>query len=742
MLLGGLFFLILAVQGFAQTATLQGIVTTETDGQPLIGASITLEYIQDGSIWGRAAGSNGFYQFTGLPSGHYTLAISYIGYRAYEDTLSLKAGETHTVSVMLARDEKQLDVLMVTVPGTGAAGLEAGRQRVEAADFRRVPSPSGDLSSYLQTMPGVVSSGDRGGQLFIRGGTPAENMVLMDGVLIFQPFHILGYFSAFPESIVSDADVYAGGFGAAYNGRISSVMDVNMRNGNRYEASGSASVSPFLAEVTAEGPITKGRTSWIASVRRSLVEESSPMFHGERHPLRFESQYLKMTHFGRRDSRCSLMAMRTYDRGRLDLTADDMVRWTNVVAGGRCVVLPENARMLFDANMGISYVSNATGQVDSPELTSDALRVNLDVNLTRFLGNTQLDYGLFLHVNHFSYDMRERFGGPQFASEHMVSTGVYTEATFTIGSFELKPGAVFAFYMQSYKPGIEPRLRASWNPFGRDEEQLTAALGLYRQPVTGVHGTRDAGSVFTAWMMSPTGDSQSEAIHAILGWRQTLVQGLEFSVEGYRKWMNHLSVPEWGHLVQFTTHLSPAEGTVSGWDTRIEFNRGNVYGYAGYGFSVTEYTTSQSHFQEWFGETSRSYHPPHDRRHQINAMVSVELGSYTFGVQWMFGSGLPFTRPMGFDELHGFRDGLPFVKDEFGVQRVILDDFYEGRMLPLHRLDLSAERSFDWNRGQVHIKAGATNLYDRENMFYYDVFTHRRVNQLPLAPYLTLEVSI
>src|SRR5690625_7938215 len=96
----GLLFLILAVQSFAQTATLQGIVTTETDGQPLVGANITLEYIQDGSIRGRAAGSNGFYQFTGLPSGHYTLAISYIGYRVYEDTLSLKAGETHTVSVM------------------------------------------------------------------------------------------------------------------------------------------------------------------------------------------------------------------------------------------------------------------------------------------------------------------------------------------------------------------------------------------------------------------------------------------------------------------------------------------------------------------------------------------------------------------------------------------------------------------------------------------------------------------
>src|SRR5690625_6682449 len=80
-----------------------------------------------------------------------------------------------------------------------------------------------------------------------------------------------------------------------------------------------------------------------------------------------------------------------------------MVRWTKVVAGGRCVVLPENARMLFDANMGISYVSNATGQVDSPELTSDALRVNLDVNLTRFLGNTQLDYRSEEHTSNSSH---------------------------------------------------------------------------------------------------------------------------------------------------------------------------------------------------------------------------------------------------------------------------------------------------------------------------------------------------
>lgn len=635
----------------AQTATIQGIITSEAAGQPLEGANITLENLDDGTLYGMAAGSNGLYQLSGF------------------------------------------------------------------------------------------SPGDRGGQLFIRGGTPAENMVLMDGVLIFQPFHILGYFSAVPESIVSNADMYAGGFGAKYNGRTSSVIDVTMRKGSRYETSGSASLSPYLAEIMVEGPIKTGQTSWIASFRRSFTEELSPIFLGEKYPFRFESQYIKMTHFGRSDSRCSLMAMRTYDRGRLDLNADDMVRWTNVIAGGQCVILPENAKMLFDTNLGVSYVSNATGQMDSPELTSSALRVNLDINLTRFFGTTQLDYGMFLHVNNFSYDMRERFGGPQFATEHMFSTGVYMEAAFSAGNLELKPGAVFAFYMGTYKPGIEPRFRASWNPFGRDTEQLSAALGLYRQPVAGVHGTRDAGSVFTAWMLSPTGGSQMEAIHAMLGWRQTLMDGLEFSVEGYRKWMSHLSVPAWSHLVQFTTELAPAEGETSGIDLRMEWNRGRFYGFAGYGFAITEYTTSQNHFDEWFGESSRPYHPPHDRRHQLSAMAGMEFGNYTAGIKWEYGSGFPFTQPIGFDELHSFRDGLPFIKDEFGTQRVIIEDYYRGRLLPFHRLDVSLERLFYWDAFQLNFKTGVTNLYNRANMFYYDVFTHRRVDQLPIAPYITLELD-
>lgn len=730
-------------QCISQTAAVQGIITDSRTGQPLEGANIVLQQSGEVRLRGMAAGQNGFYQISGLPLGEYFLRITFIGYAAYEETLLLASGETKTISVALLPDDEQLGVLVVSVPGTGAAGMEAGRQRVEAADFRRVPTPaaSGDLASYLQAMPGVVAAGDRGGHLYIRGGTPAENMVLVDGTLIFQPFHILGFFSAFPEEIVSYADFYAGGFGARYNGRTSSVIDVKMRNGDRYQTRGMGSVSPFAGEVIAEGPIVRGQSSWIASVRRSLVEESSPMLFRETHPLRFESHYLKLTHFGVSDTRCSLMAMRTYDRGRLDFDIDDVVRWNNFVTGGQCVILPEGTNMLFDISAGMSYVSNATGQADSPELTSDAMRFNLDVNLTRFYRQTRFDYGVFVHIHSLNYDMRERFGGPQIQSEHLLSAGAYVETTLTAGTLEMTPGTVFAYYMDTYPPSLEPRFRAKWQPRGREEEQLSAAIGLYRQPLAGIHGTRDAGSIFTAWMSSPVSSSQLEAVHALLGWRQSLAPGFQFSVEGYRKWMRNLPVPVWSHMVQFTSELARASGHVYGADIRLEYDRGAFYGFAGYGYTLTEYKTSQDHFMEWFGEASRRYHPPHDRRHQVNLMAGLDLGNYTAGVRWELGSGLPFTRPMGFDELHRYTDKLPIVKHEFGTQRVIINDFYQGRMLSYHRLDVSLERAFDFPTSQINLRIGATNLYNRANMFYYDVYTHRRVDQLPFAPYASLKVE-
>lgn len=484
----------------AQSARVQGIINDGATDQPLEGANVVLRQIGGDQVTGVATDPNGFYQIGDVSPGRYGLRISFVGYITYQDTLSLSSGERVTVSLSLSPNQEMLDELVVSPTG-GTTQLEAGRQQVSAADLSRVPTPagSGDLASYLQTLPGVVTTGDRGGQLYIRGGTPSQNMVLVDGTLIYQPFHILGFFSAFPEDLVSETDFYAGGFGPQYTGRISSVLDVKMRAGDRYETSGSGSVSPFLGEVMAEGPLKEGRSSWIASARSSLIEQTSPALLGEKQPLGFDSQYLKMSFYGEQDSRCSIMGMRTYDRGRLDIEENDIFSWKNVVLGGRCVILPEESDLLFDMNLGYSHISNSAGSAENPERKSKSSRINLDINLTRFLGETRLNYGLFLHINPLSYDMSEQVGGPQIGSEHILSGGGYVEAAIPMGEqLMLRPGTALSHYRGITGFSVEPRLRGSWQPGGSEEKELSFAAGIYRQPIAGITDKRDAGSVFTA----------------------------------------------------------------------------------------------------------------------------------------------------------------------------------------------------------------------------------------------------
>ncbi len=715
----------------AQEAAIQGIVAESNTGRTLEDVAITL--VAGGkTAYGTFTDRNGVYRIEDVKPGTYTLRSQLIGYERHEQVVTLVAGTPLTVSFRVRQAAVELEGLSVS-PERSAAVKELGREVVTPRQIRAVPVPggSGDLATYLQTLPGVTTTGDRGGQLFVRGGLPSGNLVLVDGIPIYQPFHILSFFSVFPEDLVSSADFYAGGFGARYSGRTSSVLDVHLREGDPDRLRTTVSVSPFLAQAMIEGPT--GGATWLASVRHSLVDETSTALLGAREPVTFESEMLKVT--SGQDYRCSALAMHTKDRGRIDpQAATSYVSWTNLLFGLKCVTLRPNGQRV-EANWSYSGSRSAAVTFGSSKLRSSIWRMQNDAHASGILGPIAFDAGYELYVEVMDYDLSELFSDQATNSDAVFGASVYGEADIQLGTrLEVKPGVVLA---ASPTAGVEPRLRASWQPFGSSGGTLQGAVGLYRQSVVGISDMRDVGSVFTAWMTAP-GGLPLESRQATLGWQQPLSGGLRWSLEGYYKRMKNIPVPVWQAVAQFTTTLGRADGKAYGADARLELTRSHFYGFVGYGYGWTLYKASQAEFADWFGQPVQSYHPPFDRRSQVNALASLDVAAFKLSARWQFGSGFPFTQPLGFDEGFDFSKGLQDVHTDPGTTRLVLNKPFTGRLPAMHRLDLSVERDFDVSIGQLAVQAGAVNAYDRRNMFYYDLFTGRRLDQMPLAPYLSL----
>ncbi|NBW93085.1 MAG: hypothetical protein EBR20_01720, partial [Bacteroidetes bacterium] len=195
----------------AQQSIVRGTVVAEKDGEPLQGVNVAL-YTGESLVAGTASGSDGIYALADLPSGSYTLRASFIGFMPWEQEIDIGVSDRRIINIVLIEGETELEEVVVESDSdAGMARVRAGQTTVRPADVERIPSPdvSGDLVNYLTTVPGIVSIGDRGGQLFIRGGEPWQNLVLLDGMWVYQPFHILGFFSSFPSEILQQVDIYA-----------------------------------------------------------------------------------------------------------------------------------------------------------------------------------------------------------------------------------------------------------------------------------------------------------------------------------------------------------------------------------------------------------------------------------------------------------------------------------------------------------------------------------------------------
>ncbi|WP_412070078.1 carboxypeptidase regulatory-like domain-containing protein [Rubrivirga sp. IMCC43871] len=731
--------LLTAAPAFAQ-AGLRGFVTGADDSQPLIGATVLAQRVgPDGSPIGDPRGGatdlDGLYVVPRLDTGRYLVRVSYVGYETRIDTLTL-AGEIRSYDVALRVATGDFEVVVESERTTGGARVTAGVQAIDPKDIDVVPAPdvSGDLASYLTTSPGVVTTGDRGGQLFVRGGEPSQNLVLLDGMALYQPFHVLGFYSAFPSDILAGADLYAGGYPARFGGQVSSVLDIQSRNGNKQRLAAAASVAPFVSAARVEGPIKRGSISFLASGRVSVVEQGAARLVDQDLPFSFGDVFGKVHAVLTPNAQLSVQGIHTYDRGTIgeDVggAVPEEVRYNNTAAGLRFLYLPNVSALraeilingsILDSEQGFDPVRNV------PARSSSIGRISSEVHLTYYLPSVDIKSGLFVRTNQLETSL-DRIGGVTDA-EYFTEAGAYIEPEFRLGPLALQGGLRLQSFPNDGRTYVEPRGRAVLTA---GVHELSAAGGLYHQEIIGINDRRDVANVFTAWTRRPGG--VVEAWHAIAGYRVQPTRGVELVAEGYYKLLDELSVAEWTAFPRFTTELQPATGEVRGLDLRAELRRGTFYGYVGYGLADVVYDAKGPNLQLWYGEETLRFSPPHDRRHQLSTLVSADVAGFSVAARWQFGSGLPFTKALGFDQYLSAATAFNVFADA-GSDRVIYERPFGGRLPTVHRLDLSVDRTFRLRPGvDLTAQAALINAYDRRNLFYYDTFTLRRVDQLPLLP--------
>ena len=330
-----LFALFISVGAIAQ-GTVKGFIRSEATGEPVMFASVSLS----GTNYGVSTDISGFYSLSKIPSGVYTLSVSSIEYENVQEEIEIISGKVLTKSYMLKKGIIELEGAEINADREEQLNtVKMSVETIRPTDLKRIPSFGGqaDLVQALQVMPGFISTGDQGGQLYIRGGSPIQNKVILDGMIIYNAFHSIGLFSVFDSDALANADIYTGAFSAKYGGRISSVMDIRTRNGNMMKTDVKVGVSPFGAKVLLEGPLKQmsngvGGVSYLISIKNSYLDRTSEIFYpyidGGKLPFGFTDTYGKIT-FGGGGSKLSLFGFNFNDRA--SVLNDSTETWTLVI---------------------------------------------------------------------------------------------------------------------------------------------------------------------------------------------------------------------------------------------------------------------------------------------------------------------------------------------------------------------------------------------------------------------------
>ncbi|MCS7162816.1 MAG: TonB-dependent receptor [Bacteroidia bacterium] len=744
----------------------QGLVrgaVVDSTGEPVVGAQVVLFPSQKGTL----TNAEGLFSLAGVPYGRYRLRVTFLGMDTLWQEVELSARRP-VVTLKLRATFRGVELEAVEIiESLSPVRIDPGRVTVAVTPISprqilQLPSVGApDIAQYLQVLPGVVFTGDQGGQLYIRGGTPIQNLTLLDGTIVYNPFHTLALFSVIDPEILRQVNVYSAGFGAEYGGRISSVIDMRTRPGDFDRFGGKLYVTPFVGGSILEGPLLRRlNSSWLFAARQGYIQSAAPRLYpylNDSLPFSFQDWYGKVT-FGRGPDQLSLWGFHQTDR--TDLGANGRNDWRQTGIGLNFTNLPQGTRVRILGQLAYSQFSNTFRvPLEFRPRYSEIGGFNGGFTFSYLLGADELAYSVevrgfstdFLFTNTLGFITQQRQSNTElavwvkyqklFRSIRWSESGELRINTRAV----LEPSLRLHFYNNYSYLSIEPRLRFKYNGAGWS---FQAAAGRYAQNWVAAVSDRDVVILFQGFLTAPELPANrqlphplQEAYHLAGGVEYQLGAGGLVSVEGWYKRFTQLTIINRARVFPEDPSFLTEVGYAWGADVTGRYARGPWSLYLTYSLQYNRRTD----FTLW-------YFPLWDRRHTVNALATYTWGPavatrrlrerrWEFSLRWTFGSGLPFTQTLGFFEKLFLWEGsqAPYPIQQ-GTLAVLLSPDYNAARLPTyHRLDLALRRR--WQVGRtflLELDATLLNAYNRPNLFYIDRITARRYNQLPILPMLGL----
>lgn len=761
-----LFFTFISLDLLAQEATIRGFVYEKETSEAVIFTTVSLA----GTKYGAQTDVNGYFSISKVPPGKYTLVTSALGLDSVTIELDLKGGEIISKKIYLPKKVKQLKELVVSAAKEERkTEVRVSVNKITPKELKKIPTVGGepDLAQYLQVLPGVTFTGDQGGQLYIRGGSPVQNKVLLDGMIIYNPFHSIGLFSVFDADIIKNADVYTGGFGAQYGGRISSVMDITSRDGNKKRVAGKISGSTFGSKVLIEGPLIKDKeegnttSSFLFSAKNSYLSRTSKVLYTYADtnglPFDFTDLYGKVSLNTSNGSKVNVFGFRFADN--VNYTSIAKINWLSKGIGSNFVVVPTGSQTLIKGSFAYSNYDINLVEADNLPRSSNIDGFNMTFDFTNFIGKSEVNYGI------------EALGaktGYEFVNQYKIKSSFENSNTELAGFIRYKmnfknliidPSFRVHYYASLAEPSMEPRLGLKWNI--TDDIRFKAAGGIYAQNLLSASSDRDVVNLFYGFLSSPenlqadftnkqgvTNDITTKlqhAWHTIAGFEFDLGKNTLINIECYNKQFSQLiNINRNKKFDDTPANKSRPDAEKKDFIVEQGFARGidfNLkYDYKKYYFW---FVYSLGYVTRFDG--TLAYMPNFDRRHNINVVGSYNFGKrldWDLNIRWNMGSGFPFTRTQGVYENLNFQNGIGtnYTTDN-GTLGFLYGDLNKGRLPYYHRLDINIKKKFTFTENTIlEVTAGATNAYNRRNIFYKNRATNKDIYQLPILPSVSLSL--